>query len=755
MENGHINKLDTQAWRQVRRPALSLKESTSVSRFESTAIDTFAADLTQSLQSVLGEHSCRSGRLVKYDVEKLQCLFMSEIDWMALLSQYDRHVKTSTAIDTEARPTSTTPLDLVLQALTENPTSFPMACFHIVINVGWQQIIYYCAQPRLTSLRKDGEFLTRAQEHVWFCLLRLARKSRSAWKQVTFPRVDSHSTSVLRQYETLFRMLQQVRQQQCWSDRIVLDAALRLLRQSQPFVSVQDSTITDPQTIPIPLIKNKYNPYEASHDDDLHIDPDEVGLPKLPIAFRERKEASLSQILQQDTKTIEAKTRGSIVVDLEKWREWRERVFDFAISSASSRACMNRTIPDQIWSIILEKPEQSSLLRFFLLNILVVEPQLLQEWMHKLLQFAKMAGRQTCRSVVFAMQFYSELVVELAAFDDLALLQSITAPLFEYLLDEQNIGDGVGQLSAWKRVFVCLLSRRSNWLNAIPHFESLKTTISLVYGSVHDWIYPSMSEKERSYTITALYQAGVLGVCDAMEHAAELTKLSNADILQGRWPFAKLNGIRMASWNCRKLSHSKHYFSRLESGRVARLGAPKSDPSKVRDFVQNFLHGDILLRVFDYLGFKRIAQVHLVCKDWKDLADHSRLWGSFYESRYGISADDPVRNNPDQPWKTFFHHRFIAEREVRSRGSTSARKLRVCKFVGCNTIVSTPLQLARHHTSHQKQGKERTKKTGAKKEQAGHKRKRTPPKRTSPKRSRKMQPKNLEQEKTVNESCRS
>ena len=721
MENGNITGPCNGALLYFRRAELSLKEASSVSQFESTAIDSFVRDLATALQAVLAEHSSQKGCVISHNAEELQFVLTSDIDWMGLMLHYDRQrVTCSAATASQAR---TTPLDLVLQALTESPTIFPVACHDIVLRAGWLQIVNYCAKARVARFRDNGDFLTRAQRHVWSALLRLRRKSPALWKHVTLPRVDVQSTTVLRQCETLLGMLQEVRQKQCTSDRVILDAALRLLRQSESFLAPNNNTNNPEPPAKRMRRKIQYNPFEASHDDDgIPEDPEALCIPKIP-AIRETREASLPQLLQQKSKIIEAKTNGATVGDGERWKEWREQVFDFAMSCSRSGTCSNRDLVDQIWSVVLENVDQSSLLLFFLVKTLSTGCKTLREWIRSLLKLAQASGKQSCFYPSFALRCYSELVAELAIFDELAELQSITTPFFGHLLENHMNGHCPDSSLSWKRAFVFILSRRAVCLDAIPHFASVKTSISLSWSSVEDWVDPNMSPNEQTHTITTLYQAGILGVCEAMEYSVKTSSESSKCDEAQEWPFAELKGIRMASRHCRKYYHSRELFSK----HVPRVGAQKSDPAELGDFVQNFLHGDILLRVFGYLGFKRMAQVNLVCREWNRLANHPRLWQSFFQKRYGIAEDDPVRKDPDQPWKTYFHHRFIVEQEVRSRGSTSAKKLRVCKFVGCNTIVSTLLQLTRHHASHERKTAKKVKKQAAEKK-ALHKRRQPAPK---------------------------
>ena len=705
----------------------SLQEATCVSRFESTAIGTFVKGLEHAIQALVVEHSSKTnGCLISYDTISLLHALTFNIDWMELFAQHDRQF-TTTGSTNNSR--TTTPLQLVVQALTENPFVFPIACHSIALHVCWQQIIRYCAQPRLAavSFREPDDYLTRAQRHVWRTILRRihAQKSPAAWKHLEFPRVDNQSTLAFRQCETLFRMLQELRQQQSMPDPILLGAALRVLRHAEPFSTSDDPTNTEPPVVPKRrTIKNQYNPFEASPDDVDIIDPEEVGLFKTP-AIRQTKEASLPQILQQTTKLTDAKRASATLVDSYKWKEWRESLYDFAVScthafTSTTTICAKRSVIDQIWSILLEEPNQSASLRFFLVDILTTDSGILQEWMQRLLDLAKVQDAQYNTCSTLALQFYTELLVELAVFDDLTVLQSTTTPFFEHLLAQNVDGRKSDQFWIWKRAFAFILSRRSPWLNSIPHFASINTSISLTWGTVEDWLDPNMSRQEQSRTITTLCQAGILGVCEAMEFATDTRKIAATD---ERWPFAKSNGIRMASRQYGKLYQFRFLFSVSMSGKGLAVRSNQSDPTEIGDFVQNFLHGDVLLRVFGYLGFKRMAHVHLVCRDWNVLAGHPKLWQSFFETRYGINQEDPVLQKGDQPWKEFFHHRFIVEKEIRSRGSTSNKKLLVCKYVGCNTIVSTPLQLTRHHGSHEKKTVKNESKAVVKKKEPRRKRK--------------------------------
>ena len=103
--------------------AVKLGEATSVARFESMTTDAFTKGIHRALHQILLEEcvvKLSSDTVVSYNVEKLHQVMTNEVDWMALLSHYDRKNKAATAAASKesstTQTTEVTPLEITLDA---------------------------------------------------------------------------------------------------------------------------------------------------------------------------------------------------------------------------------------------------------------------------------------------------------------------------------------------------------------------------------------------------------------------------------------------------------------------------------------------------------------------------------------------------------------------------------------------------------------------------------------------------------------
>ena len=129
------------------------------------------------------------------------------------------------------------------------------------------------------------------------------------------------------------------------------------------------------------------------------------------------------------------------------------------------------------------------------------------------------------------------------------------------------------------------------------------------------------------------------------------------------------------------------------------------------------LDDNVLQHIFSFLNFKSITTMRAVCATWMENADANRCWLSLYDAKYGIRSDDPLlqttktsemnflhHRSLQQDWKRLFMSRWLIGREIRFRYSRvdPTWKVRICPFVGCLHVLSSPLQLQKHCKVHEK-----------------------------------------------------
>jgi hypothetical protein len=688
---------------------VSLEEATSVASFESSSRDQFQRRVTQAFRRVLRACARETPHsIISYDTTALRRRVGQDIDWRTLFSQHDDRAVARRLGGKDgqgALPKPTTALMFLVRTVLEDPCLWPVACHGVAIHVCWAQILAYNSKQhrRAAACRNKTDHLTPAQRLVWESVLRLWKRSRAlhttALDQLV-PRLDDQDIT-WRACRLQFTLLEELRAQPWVRPGALLSSACRLLRATTQQGLEGATSLTRPVEPTVLVSNNKASTWttvEEAHGWSSDEGGSAVRAPRLP-KVSTGPGVSLSRILQQRSDTS---SRSNDRVEADRWKDLRGSILSFAIDCAKFPRGLPQRHLHELWVLVLEQPLKSAVLRLLIVRALASQQagaESIDEWLLSL--FTKVADQDHAE---FALRYYTELIVELSAFDDARRLYRVTVPLIKCILDEcdrRRVPSETCQeittprnLSL-QRALAYLLSRRGKALNGISHFASVKAEISLAWPSAKDWIDHTMSPKEKSRVLLGLQQGGILGVCDTIDDIRSSTP--KADFTE-EWPFSEQNSIRSVSRLFRRRDLLPLALSPFhENDRCEGCNYGTADTS-----ASNFLHDDVLHRTFAYLGFKRLNQVRLVCQEWKGVADNANLWQSFYEKRYGTMKDDPLLQTPLQAWKTHFHHRFLVEREVRSRSSRGSKKFRICKYVGCHHIMTTPLQLKKHNAAHQK-----------------------------------------------------
>ena len=364
---------------------------------------------------------------------------------------------------------------------------------------------------------------------------------------------------------------------------------------------------------------------------------------------------------------------------------------------------------------------------------------------------------------VFYFGFYAELLAECADYDHLSRLQPTVAPLLEHI--ERNIllrTRAAATTTVTTRPFLqslaYLLSRRGSMMLAVGrgcrrHREgagddfhgrrltALLQQLSLTFGRASDWIDPATTKAERERQVQALQAVGILGVCavaddddDADDSANDR---ANSTSSSSSWaPFAyEFGNLRSAAQRIEAWVPVPFFSDGSTDETTAPIFSPYSAVNAVPPSVlqqaaaaatpaagfsvppspdsptMDDLNDDLLQKVFSFLPHKRLVRLRTVGLGWKRNADANRLWRAVYESKYGLRSDDP-RLLPDKnaatttlEWKQLFVERWQAQQEIRFRRARTdpTWKVRICGYLGCLQVLSTPRQLQKHYQSHQKQ----------------------------------------------------
>jgi len=89
--------------------------------------------------------------------------------------------------------------------------------------------------------------------------------------------------------------------------------------------------------------------------------------------------------------------------------------------------------------------------------------------------------------------------------------------------------------------------------------------------------------------------------------------------------------------------------------------------------------------------------MRVVCQNWRTLVDDDfSMWMPLYKSRYGLEPEDLALVSKPLAWKHMSIERWTAEREIRFPWDKNGWKSRLCKRIGCLTILTTPKRLEVH-----------------------------------------------------------
>ncbi|KAL7577705.1 hypothetical protein ACA910_015213 [Epithemia clementina (nom. ined.)] len=288
----------------------------------------------------------------------------------------------------------------------------------------------------------------------------------------------------------------------------------------------------------------------------------------------------------------------------------------------------------------------------------------------------------------------------------------------------------------YRYYFAKLLTRRGALLKSQSEetcFVSMVTQLSVLFGSVHDWIPMQQDQNCKDHAhvvasmIEALQFAGVLGLssCDFVENATNHSP-NKARSWFFEWPqFLLREATKWCDVSFRRqgLLSTISLVNGIPEDRDNSRKAPLKHDNATAEAVH--LNSDVLSHVFSYLGYKRVVWLREICSVWRDIADGERLWHELYQCRYPFLAEDQqafllqaenkhensASRNDRKTWKQLFQDKWAAEREVRSRRSRSSRDYVLCGFVGCNTILPSGASRRKHHEQHRRQDSSQAKRS--------------------------------------------
>lgn len=355
------------------------------------------------------------------------------------------------------------------------------------------------------------------------------------------------------------------------------------------------------------------------------------------------------------------------------------------------------------------------------------------------------------------LRIYSENMATWSCFDNRDQCWTVLRPLVDFvkgIIDandhddtidcEHNVPDGALQIPpATFRCLAHILSQRSNLLlqgyDAIrQEFQSFIGSLEIHCGEIGLW-FTTREQRlldNSNPELQTLQRLGILGftslfACDETENVNEIeskhgndgseekTPLECLDDALLSWPFSQPFDLRSAhdragkdtktwfiDWD--KLLTSRNFNEDcakwIESACKSQGDDYQSSGPPLTSYIDN---PDLLLQVFQTLGYADIGNCRQVCKTWDSMiASSDCLWRELYLSHFLVPCADTrlqaATENKD--WQRLCMQKVLMERSLcNRRNQQTGYKHRTCPYIGCLHIIKSERLESLHFVSHARQ----------------------------------------------------
>ena len=339
----------------------------------------------------------------------------------------------------------------------------------------------------------------------------------------------------------------------------------------------------------------------------------------------------------------------------------------------------------------------------------------------------KLLASSTCSLI----RIYSEIVVNLAIFDDPVVFWKATKPLFDRALNMSSYCQEYQRTV--RRAMSYIMVERYRTVSAIDRFELQPyiNGISEMFGSQGHWTHEPMLQEEKDEIIHTLQTLGILGFLNGDEEmiTAEMCDSFPASLCSESFPFLPESSLRDAVARMGPHVGCNRFLSRLDA-RIS-IDTLRNDEEqaqiKPKDRADSLdentpilehLNDDFLIRrIFSFLNHRKLAALSSVCRVWRQIANESALWQRLYRLRFKTlveidalpeSASPKVKSvysskENERDWRKLFNAKWLAERQLRSTFSRDGKwKHRTCEFVGCLAVLKSKATFEKHICKHMK-----------------------------------------------------
>lgn len=326
-----------------------------------------------------------------------------------------------------------------------------------------------------------------------------------------------------------------------------------------------------------------------------------------------------------------------------------------------------------------------------------------------LVQELQKAGEVTCNMATLAkylwkrrqedqffVNFFFTILSECSYFDNVETLWTALIPFQTLVTNATAVGNdenseetaSVGRV--YRFHFALLLKRRGSLLKSFAPFKDLCVNLSRLFGAACFWVCANHPPSEREQILDSLRFVSILGISLEADGVDDGASRQISDYENDWLPLGSM--IRLASRD--KQEHSILSTISLTNG----VPVEKNESLSTQCAIET--SSDIVCLIFSFLSFKRVCQMRLICKEWRDLADQGRVWLELYKSRFNILPGDTCAADVSRPWKQLFQDMIFAQRELRAlRCKASDSTLSICRFVGCTKMMAQKA-LENHHRQH-------------------------------------------------------
>jgi hypothetical protein len=274
------------------------------------------------------------------------------------------------------------------------------------------------------------------------------------------------------------------------------------------------------------------------------------------------------------------------------------------------------------------------------------------------------------------IEFHAEILSECQAYENPLRLLRALSKLMKKALEAHSLDDG----TSLRRGVLKVLVRRQNLLATfnqdsvrsssllmkdVDDYNRLCDRMSVRFGSISNWILPTMNADEKESVISALQAAGILSLfcCEDIDNE-DNTPTSQSPQTVDEYPISSsLRSAyeRMGSFDVfnRLLSHPKSY------DQIIQISAPSLTSTEVNaESPLSSATDDMLVAIFAFLGFRSLSRASTCCVSWKRASAYPTLWTTLYFRKYRNALwEEALLDSANCDERKFIQKNIVPERQ--------------------------------------------------------------------------------------------